>query len=150
MGIHKDQLKADLATALRAKNEAAKGNIRMLLAALTNAEVAGATAKQLTDDEELAVLIKEHRQRKDSAQTYAEAGRQDLADKETSEAEFIAAYLPTPLTEAELKDIVAEEVAAFDAPTMKQMGQIVKAVNARVAGRAEGKTVAALVRAALG
>lgn len=149
MGAHKDRLKADLAGALRAKDEAAKSNIRMPLAAITNAEVAGDSAKQLTDDEELAVLTKEHRQRKDSAQTYAEAGRDDLATKEAAEAEFIATYLPTPLTEEELKAIVAEEVAAFDAPSMKQMGQIVKAVNARVAGRAEGKTVATLVRAAL-
>lgn len=150
MGTYKDRLKTDLAAALRAKDEAAKGNIRMLLAAITNAEVAGATAKQLSDVEELAVLTREHRQRKDSAQTYADAGRSDLADKETSEAEFIATYLPTPLTDDELKAIVAEEIAAFEAPTMKQMGQIVKAVNARAAGRAEGKTVATLVRAALG
>lgn len=150
MGAYKDRLKTDLAAALRAKDEAAKGNIRMLLAAITNAEVAGATAKQLSDVEELAVLTREHRQRKDSAQTYADAGRSDLADKETSEAEFIATYLPTPLTDDELKAIVAEEIAAFEAPTMKQMGQIVKAVNARAAGRAEGKTVATLVRAALG
>lgn len=150
MGAYKDRLKTDLAAALRAKDEAAKGNIRMLLAAITNAEVAGATAKQLSDVEELAVLTREHRQRKDSAQTYADAGRGDLADKETSEAEFIATYLPTPLTDDELKAIVAEEIAAFEAPTMKQMGQIVKAVNARAAGRAEGKTVATLVRAALG
>jgi len=150
MGTYKDRLKTDLAAALRAKDEAAKGNIRMLLAAITNAEVAGATAKQLSDVEELAVLTREHRQRKDSAQTYADAGRGDLADKETSEAEFIATYLPTPLTDDELKAIVAEEIAAFEAPTMKQMGQIVKAVNARAAGRAEGKTVATLVRAALG
>ncbi len=149
MAATKTQLKADLATALRAKDEFTKSVIRMMLAAITVEEVAGTQARDLSDAEEIAVITKEQRKRRDSAATYAEAGRVDLAAKETKEAEFMSAYLPAPLTADELAALVAEEIAAVENATMKSMGQIVKAVNARAAGRAEGKQVAALVRAAL-
>ena len=89
--------------------------------------------------------------RRESAATYAEAGREDLASRETSEAEFISGYLPTPLTPEELAQLVDEEVAALgEAPTMKHMGSLVKAVTQRAEGRAEGKAIAALVRGKLG
>lgn len=153
MGASKDRLKADLVTALRAKDEHAKTTIRSLMAAIANEEVAGDEPRQLSDAEELKVITREQRKRKDSAETYADAGRQDLADKENAEADLISAYLPQPLTADELKTIVDEEVqavrAAGEEPSMKQMGQIVKAVNARAAGRADGGTVAGLVRSAL-
>lgn len=153
MGATKDRLKTDLAAALRAKDEAAKSNIRMMMAAISFEEVAGDTPRALSDAEELAVINKELRKRKDSAETYAAAGRPELAAKESSEAEFIATYLPAPLTETELQAIVDEEVAALAAageePGMKHMGRLVKAVNARADGRADGGTVAARVRAAL-
>lgn len=150
MAATKDRLKRDLAAALRARDETAKSNIRMMMAALTVEEVAGDTARELSDAEELAVVTKEMRKRRDSAETYAAAGRQDLADKESAEAEFIAAYLPAPLTDAELAALVDEEIAALGAPaTMKNMGGLVKAVTARAEGRAEGRTIAALVRARL-
>ncbi|MCC2592773.1 GatB/YqeY domain-containing protein [Tessaracoccus sp. OS52] len=154
MGASKERLRTDLAAALRAKDELAKTNIRALLAAIGHEEVAGDVARELSDEEELAVITREQRKRRDSAQTYADAGRKDLADNETAEAEFIARYLPQPLTDAELQALVDEEVQALrdggDSPTMKQMGSIVKAVNVRAAGRADGATVARLVRAALG
>ena len=102
----------------------------------------------------LKVLTREAARRKDSAEAYTAGNRPELAAKELAEAEILQAYLPAALTEAELDALVAEEVAAAAAalgaePTMKQMGQIIKAVNARAAGRAEGATVAAKVRAAL-
>lgn len=150
MAATKDQLKRDLAAALRAKDEAAKSNIRMLLAAITVEEVAGASARELSDAEELSVLTKEMRKRREASQTYAEAGRDDLASKENSEAEFIAAYLPTPLTEQEVTALVEAEIAALPEPvTMKQMGAVVKAVTAKAEGRAEGKVIAQLVKARL-
>lgn len=150
MGATKSQLKKDLATALRAKDEAAKSNIRMMLGAFTVAEVAGATPRELSDAEELTILTKEMHQRRDAATTYAEAGRPELAEKETSEAEFIATYLPAPLTSEELDAMVANAFAALgEEPTMKHMGALVKAVNAQAAGRADGKDVAARVRARL-
>ncbi len=153
MGSTKRQLKSDLADALRAKDEFAKSNIRMLMAAITVEEVAGESPRELSDPEELDVVAKEQRKRKDSAATYADANRPDLADKEAAEAEYMARYLPVPLTKDEVEDLVAEEVAALqadgEAPTMKHMGTLVKAVNARAAGRADGKVVAGLVRSAL-
>ena len=150
MGATKVRLKKDLIDALRAKDESAKSNIRMLLGAITVEEVAGAVARELSDDEELTVISKEMRKRRDSAETYAEAGRPELADKESSEAEFIARYLPTPLTHAELSAMVDAALAELAEPaTMKQMGPLVKVVSARAEGRAEGKEIAALVRARL-
>lgn len=153
MGATKAQLKADLVDALRAKDEFAKSNIRSLMAAITTQEVAGDTARELSDAEELDVVVKEQRKRKDSAETYAEAGRMDLADKESAESEFIARYLPAPLTRDEVRAMVDSEVAVLQArgetPSMKHMGALVKAVNAKASGRTEGKLVAELVRGAL-
>ena len=103
----------------------------------------------------LAVLTREVNRRRDSAEAYTAGNRPELAEKETAEAELIGRYLPAPLTEAELDALVAEEVAAAEAsaaakPTMKQMGQIIRAVNGRAQGRAQGGEIAAKVRAALG
>ncbi|MDR1354869.1 MAG: GatB/YqeY domain-containing protein [Propionibacteriaceae bacterium] len=154
-GVLTTRLKSDLTAALKAGDKAAKSNLRMALAALQNAEVAGTQVKTLTEMEEIAVLTKEVRKREDAAQTYRAAGRDELADKEAAEAVFLARYLPRPLSDAELKEIVLAEVAKANAelgdiPTMKNMGAIVKAINAVVAGRADGGKIAALVRAELG
>lgn len=153
MGSTKRQLKSDLADALRAKDDFAKSNIRMLMAAITVEEVAGASHRELSDSEEVDVVAREQRKRNDSATTYADAGRPELAEKEAAESEYMARYLPVPLTTGEVETLVQEEVDAVRAtggtPTMKNMGALVKAVNARAAGRAEGKVVAALVRSAL-
>jgi uncharacterized protein YqeY len=148
------RLKADLTAAMKARDEQAKSVLRMALAALQNAEVAGKVAKRLTEDEELAVITREVRQRKESAETYDAAGRAEMAAQEAAEAEFLSKYLPAPLTDDELAALVDQAVADAaaelgEAPTMKQMGAIVKAVNEQVKGRAEGSKVAALVRARL-
>lgn len=145
----KERLRADLVTALRAKDEAAKTNIRLALGALQVEEVAGSSARELTPDEEIAVIQREVRKRREAAEVYSSAGRSELAQKETAEAEWLSRYLPAPLTEDEVRQIVAEEIAKVEGASMKQMGQIVKAVNSRAKGRVEGKTVATLVRAAL-
>lgn len=145
----KERLRADLVTALRAKDEAAKTNIRLALGALQVEEVAGSSARELTLDEEIAVIQREVRKRREAAEVYSSAGRSELAQKETAEAEWLSRYLPAPLTEDEVRQIVAEEIAKVEGASMKQMGQIVKAVNSRAKGRVEGKTVATLVRAAL-
>lgn len=149
-----DRLKKDLAEAMRAKDEHAKTTIRMMMGAIRNEQVAGEQARELSDAEELAVITKEMRKRREAATTYYEAGREDLAEKETAEAEFMTRYLPAPLTDAELETIVTEEVgkvrATGEEPSMKHMGAIVKAVNARAEGRADGGVVAQRVRAQLG
>ena len=153
MGALKDQLKADLVTAMKAKDDAAKSNIRMALAALHTEEVAGDTARELSDSEEVAVVTKEVNKRKDSAEAYAAGNRLELAAKENSEAEFLARYLPAPLSTEEVQALVDEEVAKAAAdgekPTMKQMGTIIKAVTARAEGRSDGRTISGMVRAAL-
>lgn len=149
MGSLKTRLREDLVVALRAKDEAAKTNIRLTLGAIQMEEVAGESARELSDAEELALVQREVRKRRDAAEAYAAGGRPELAAKENAEADWLSRYLPAPLSEDEVRAIVDEEVARVEGASLKQMGQIIKAVNARVAGRAEGKLVAAAVRAAL-
>ncbi|MCL1906448.1 MAG: GatB/YqeY domain-containing protein [Propionibacteriaceae bacterium] len=145
----KDQLRTDLVAAMKAKDSFTTGVLRMVIAAIANEEVAGDEARELSADEELSIITREARKRRESAEAYEAGNRMDLADKETREAELLAKYLPAPLTEEELDAIVAEEVAQVEGATIKQMGLIVKAVNARIQGRAEGSLVAAKVKAAL-
>lgn len=155
MGALKTQLKTDLVAAMKAHDDAAKSNIRMALAAIANEEVAGSEARELSDAEELKIVTREVNKRKDSAEAYAAGGRDELAAKERSEAEFLSKYLPAQLSDAEIDQIVTAEIAAAteanggEKPGMKQMGLVMKGVNAKVAGRADGKTVAAKVKAAL-
>ena len=150
----KDRLKADRIVAMKARDEIAKNTLGMALTAIQLEEVAGEAARELSDGEVLKVLTREVAKRKDSAQAYTDGKRPELAEKELAEAAVLQAYLPAALTEAELDELVAAEVAAAAGvlgaqPTMKQMGLVIKAVNARAAGRAEGAKVAAKVRAAL-
>ncbi|MBI4901859.1 MAG: GatB/YqeY domain-containing protein [Actinobacteria bacterium] len=150
MAALKAQLRSDLTTAMKARDTFRTGVLRMVLSAIQTEEVAGASARELSEDEERAVLGREVRKRKESAELYESGNRPELASKELAEVELLSAYLPAPLTEAELDGIVAEEVAALgEDASMRQMGQVIKAVNARAKGRAEGAVVAAKVRAAL-
>lgn len=153
MGVSKERLKTDLAAALRARDDLAKTTIRALLAAIKAEETSGNEQRELSDAEELAVLGKEERRRRESAATYAEAGRSDLASHEQSEAELISTYLPRPLDEDEIRELVAALVQALrdggETPSMRQMGQVVRAVNEQAAGRADGATVARIAKAAL-
>ncbi|WP_380169585.1 GatB/YqeY domain-containing protein [Jannaschia sp. R86511] len=144
-----DELRADLTAALRAGRTQQVGTIRMVLTAIREAEVAGKVQRTLTDDEARAVLAKEAKKRRESARVYADAGRAELAGAEDAEAEILEAYLPRPLTEEELTALVEEVLAAEGLTERSQMGAAMKAVNGRVAGRADGGAVAALVRARL-
>ena len=146
----KERLRADLTTAMKAQDGLTMSTLRMAVAAIQTEEVAGKAARQLTAAEEQAVIAREVRKRHESAEVYSGAGRTELAAQETAEAAILAAYLPEPLTDQELDAIVAEEVAQVADPSPKAMGQVIKAVNARVDGRAEGSAVAAKVKAALG
>jgi uncharacterized protein YqeY len=150
----KAQIRANLTAAMKARDAAVTGTLRMVLAAITNAEVAGATAKELTDDEIVAVLGKEVKKRHESVEIYRNAGRDELADKESAEAGIIEAYLPAQLSDEELSAIVAAEVASMTSPSeesigMKQMGLVIKAVKAKAGVQADGARVAAAVKAAL-
>lgn len=154
MGELKQRLRADLTAAMKARDELTKSTLRMTLTAIGNAEVAGAEARQLDDDEELKVVAKEAKKRAESAEAFDAAGRAELAAQERAEGEVLARYLPTQLSDAELADVARAAVDAVAAetgtpPGPKQMGQVMKRASAEVSGRAEGGRVAAAVRALL-
>ncbi len=148
------QIHDDMVAAMRAKDKTLTTTLRMAIAALKKEKVAGDVARELTPQEEVAVLQREVRARKDSAEAYTQGSRPELAAAELAEAEVLGKYLPAMLTDEELDALVADALAAAEAaagekPTMRQMGQIIKAVNAQASGRAEGAAVAAKVKAAL-
>jgi uncharacterized protein YqeY len=137
-----DEVKADLHGAMRAGEKERVGALRLVLSELQKA------AKEGSDDE-LAVLRRERKRRLEAAQAYREAGLQDRASSEESEAELISTYLPAELSEAELESIVAQAVRDSGAQSVKDMGQAMKQAMAVVDGRADGKRVSGLVRASL-
>lgn len=152
VGTLKEQLKSDLTAAMKAGDELVKSTLRMALSALSNAEVAGDQAVELTDDQVVKVLQGESKKRIEAAEVYAQAGRAEAAAKEKAEAEVLAAYLPAAMGADELGAVVSEEVAraaAAGATGMKAMGQVVKAVRERVGSGADGSMIADMVKAAL-
>jgi uncharacterized protein YqeY len=150
MGALKDRLHADLTVAIKAQDELTRATLRMVLTAIGNEEVAGASARQLSDDEELKVLAREGKKRREAAEAFHGGGAQERAERELAEEAVIAAYLPAQLSDDELSALVAEAVAETGASGPQAMGQVMKAVGPTIAGRAEGGRVAAAVRAALG
>jgi uncharacterized protein YqeY len=148
----KDRLKSDLPTALRERDDVTVSTLRMALAAITNAEVAGKQQVTLTDDEVVQVLRSEIRKRHDAAETYAGAGRDELAQRERSEADVLGRYVPAELDDDALLAVVREEVARANeqgATGPKAMGVVIKAVRERVGSNAAGGRVADAVKAAL-
>ncbi len=150
----KDRLRADLTTALKAKDSTTVATLRMALAAISNEEVAGKSSRELRDEEVLTVLGREAKKRREAAEAFAAAGRVELAGRERAEGDVLAGYLPVQLADDELaglvNDAVSEVTAALgEPPGPRQMGQVMKAATAKVAGRAEGGRVATAVRAAL-
>lgn len=150
----KARLRADLTAAMKARDTVTTGVLRMALAAVGTEEVAGDQARELSDDEVLRVLTREVRKRKEAAEAFAGAGRAEQSASELAEADVLSRYLPQPLDEAELAAIVDRAVASVTEqlgtpPGQRQMGQVMKIVTAEVAGRADGATVAGLVRSRL-
>jgi hypothetical protein len=150
----KARLRADLTTAMKARNTFTTGVLRMALAAVGVEEVAGSAARELSDDEVLRVLNREVRKRREAAEAFDGAGRAEQAKSELAEVDVLSAYLPSQLDDTALTAIVDKAVAAVAEqtgaqPGQRQMGLVMKAVNAEVAGRAEGARVAALVKARL-
>lgn len=145
----KDRLRADLTAAMKARDEVRTRTLRMVLTSVANEEVAGKTARDLSDDEVLRVLARETRRRREAAEAFEAAGRADQAAAERAEDGILAGYLPAQLSDAELAAIVAEVVSETGASGPAAMGQVMKAVTPRVAGRAEGGRVAAEVRRVL-
>jgi uncharacterized protein len=137
-----DKVKTDLTTAMKAGEKDRVGALRMVLSELQKAAKDGG-------DDEVAVLRRERKRRHESARAFREGGRDDLAAAEEAEATIIEAYLPSELSDDELRAIVQAAVAEAGATTPKDMGQVMKAAMPKVAGRADGKRVSALVQEAL-
>lgn len=152
MASLKDTLKSDLTVAMKSGDEVGRSTLRMALSAITNAEVAGDEAVELSDDQVIAVLQAEAKKRAEAAEIYAGAGRAEAEQKERAELAVLEKYLPAAMSEAEIAAIVTEEVAAAAAAGNsgpKAMGLVVKAVRSRVGSSADGSLVAQLVKAAL-
>ena len=142
----KERLRADLNAAMRARDQVRMRTLRMALTSITNEEVAGAAARDLTDDEIVKVLTREARKRREAAEAFSAAGRADQAAAERAEGEILADYLPAQLSDDELAALVDAAIAETGASGMAGMGQVMKTVTPRVAGRADGARVAAEVR----
>ena len=142
----KQRLRADLTAAMRARDQVRMRTIRMALTSITNEEVAGASARDLTDDEVVRVLTREARKRKEAAEAFSAAGRSDQAAAERAEGDVLAGYLPAQLGDDELAALVDEAIAEAGASSMTGMGPVMKLLTPRIAGRADGARVAAEVR----
>ncbi|MGH8969021.1 MAG: GatB/YqeY domain-containing protein [Actinomycetes bacterium] len=142
----KDRLQSDLTAAMKSRDELRAATLRMVLTAVRTEEVAGRTARELSEDEVVTVLTREAKKRREAAEAFDGGGRPDRADRERAENDVIADYLPAQLSEAELRDLVAAAVTETGAEGPKAMGQVMKVLTPRTAGRAEGGRVAAEVR----
>jgi uncharacterized protein len=149
MAALKDRLRSDLTVSMRGRDDLRTATIRMVLTAVTNAEVAGAQAREISDDEVVGVLAKEAKKRRDAADAFRLGGRPDLAEREDAEAAVIAGYLPAPLTDDELDALVDAAVAETGANSLREMGAVMRRLATDVAGRADGARVAAAVKARL-
>jgi uncharacterized protein YqeY len=145
----KEQLRADLTTSMKARDEIRTRTLRMALTSISNAEVSGKSARDLTDDEVLKILGREAKRRREAADAFAEAGREEQAAAERAEEEVLATYLPAQLSDEELAALVAAAIAETGAAGPAGIGQVMKAVTPKIAGRAEGSRVAAQVRSQL-
>jgi uncharacterized protein len=142
----KDRLRADLNAAMRARDQVRMRTLRMALTSITHEEVAGAAARDLTDDEIVRVLTREARKRKEAAEAFSAAGRDEQAAAERAEGDVLAGYLPAQLSDDELAALVAAAITETGAGGMASMGLVMKTVTPRIAGRADGARVAAEVR----
>ena len=152
MAALKDRLRTDLTASMKARDEIRSSTLRMVLTAITNAEVAGKEARELTDEDVLTVLASEAKKRREAATAFADGGRAEMAAKEEAEAAVIADYLPEPLSDAEVVAIVSAAIEQTGAAGegMRAMGKVMGVVQPQVKGRADGSAVAAEVRRQLG
>lgn len=150
----KARLRTDLTAAMKAQDKLRTATLRMLLASIQSEEVSGRQARELSDEDVLKVLAREAKKRGEAAEIYTQNGRGELAANEHAEARVIDEYLPTPLTDAELADVVDTALAQIaeelgERPGVRQMGQVMKAANVIAAGKADGARLSAAVKARL-
>ena len=145
----KESLRSDLTEAIRSRDEITSGTIRMVLTAITNEEVAGKEARVLSDGEVITVLSREAKKRREAAEAFENAGRSDRAALEKAEGEVIGRYLPAQLSVDEIKKMIADAIASTGAAGPGDMGKVMGAVKALIAGKADGSIVSNLVKEAL-
>jgi hypothetical protein len=150
MSSLKESLRSDLTESIRSRDELKAATLRMALTAVTNEEVAGKQARELSDDDVLAVLTREAKRRREAATAYDDAKRPELADRERAELGVLEGYLPAQLSDEELTALVAAVVAETGAEGPKGMGLVMKGVQPKVGKRADGGRVSAEVRRQLG
>jgi uncharacterized protein YqeY len=148
MGI-KERLQGDLTEAIRGRDEITSGTIRMVLTAITMEEVSGKSARQLSDTEIITVLSREAKKRREAAEAFDSGSRPDRAALERSEGEVIAKYLPAQLSDAELRQMIKDAIAETGAAGPAGMGLVMKVLSPKIAGKADGGSVSAAVKAAL-
>jgi uncharacterized protein YqeY len=146
MTMLKEKLRTDLSVAMKARDEVRTRTLRMALTALTNEEVSGKRARELSDDEVVKVLQREAKKRREAAEAFTEAGRTEQAEAERAEGVVLDEYLPKQLDDAELEKLVADAIAETGAEGPRAMGQVMKVVTPKVAGRADGRRVSGEVK----
>ncbi|HET7901429.1 MAG TPA: GatB/YqeY domain-containing protein [Candidatus Nanopelagicales bacterium] len=149
MSTLEQRLHDDLTTAIRSRDEVTSATLRMALTAIKNEAVSGTEARELSDQDVVGVLGREAKKRREAATAYDDAGRSELAERERAELGVLEGYLPAQLGDDELAGLVAEAIAETGADSPKQMGQVMKVLTPRIAGRADGGRVAAAVKQAL-
>jgi uncharacterized protein YqeY len=146
MSALKEKLETDLSVAMKARDEVRTRTLRMALTAVKNEEVAGKQSRELSDDDVVKVLTREAKKRREAATAFADAGREEQAQAERDEGAVLEEYLPAQLSDEELTSIVAAAIAETGAEGPRAMGQVMKVVNPKIAGRAEGGRVAGEVK----
>jgi uncharacterized protein len=151
VGDLKDRLRTDLTASIKARDELRSSTLRMVLTAVTNAEVAGKEHRELSDDDVLGVLTSESKKRREAAEAFADAGREAQAAKEQAESAVIAEYLPEQLSAEEIERLVTETIDELGVrgDGMRAMGRVMGVLTPRTKGRADGGALAAVVRAQL-
>jgi len=142
----KERLRSDLNDAIRARDQVRLRTLRLALTSITNEEVSGDTARELSDDEVVKILTREAKKRREAAEAFENAGRAEQAAAERAEGDVLAGYLPAQLTDEELAGLVSAAIAETGAVGMPGMGKVMKVMTPQVAGRADGARVAAEVR----
>ncbi len=152
MSAMKDQLRTDLTASIKARDALRSSTLRLVLTAITTAEVAGKEAREIGDDEVMTVLGSEVKKRREAAEAFAGAGRTQMAEKESAEAAILAEYLPAQMSAEQLTEVVAAAVASTGAADegMRAMGKVMGTVTPQTKGRADAGVVAAEVKRQLG
>lgn len=142
----KTQLETDMRAALKSRDKVTLGTLRMVLTAIKNEEVSGASAHELSDDEILKILTKQAKQRREAAEAFREGGRAEQAEAELAEEAVIKRYLPEQMGVEQITELVRTSIAEGGFAGPGDMGKVMKAVQPKIAGRADGKVVADIVK----